>query len=578
VDFRQFLRQLFKAVLSLLTTRPWSLSGVESGVKDIKNLFLSWGGMLSRQFGLRAILLVGIFYSGYSVYLYVNHKIAPDAPSASHDAILKSRWSSPKPDERIVIVDVDERSLAMLAPEYGRWPWPRSVLAEGMQKIADAGSKAILFNVLLSDPDKYNPDADAVMEVVSAMVQGAAFPLIRLNPDNDTKSKLTVGELLARTKDNAVNSEKTVAVILPMFEAMLDRVGVANQSPDRDGAIRRYPVLWKDNVLVMPSIATRTVALAGFSDNNLPEKITLNWRNKRGAYQRISFSDLLALSQDDPKLTRLKGSIVVLGVSAPGLGQTKGTAVKSVEDDNEILATALDDILNKTYLRTLPAWFVLVVEFASIWALVWLACGNTLSPMLTKAFIGVQSGAASITMLSASYTNYLVDLTGCMGFGFGVYAAIKMVQSLDNGWSRAKPGLRRAASPQGRGIILVLGYLDSDVVRVQAQELQKLLEKRLGLEAVFRVDDLFAGDNPIRPICQDFSCQICFVPEDRLFGILAELRDLSFYEKLDLRETTLTSEWHPENEDFRAELTPYLLRQCADLLEAGSALSPGLPA
>jgi hypothetical protein len=113
---------------------------------------------------------------------------------------------------------------------------------------------------------------------------------------------------------------------------------------------------------------------------------------------------------------------------------------------------------------------------------------------------------------------------------------------------------------------------------VQAQELQKLLEKRLGLEAVFRVDDLFAGDNPIRPVCQNFSCQICFVPEDRLLGILSELRDLSFYERLDIRETTLSSEWHPENEDFRAELAPYLLRQCADLLEAGASHSPGLPA
>ncbi len=44
------------------------------------------------------------------------------------DMMVRHRIIVPKPDRDIVIVDINEASLASMSKEYGRWPWPRQVL------------------------------------------------------------------------------------------------------------------------------------------------------------------------------------------------------------------------------------------------------------------------------------------------------------------------------------------------------------------------------------------------------------------------------------------------------------------
>ena len=52
------------------------------------------------------------------------------------------------PGGEVVIVAADEKSLATL----GRWPWPRSILADVVTKLSDAGAKVIALDILLSEP------------------------------------------------------------------------------------------------------------------------------------------------------------------------------------------------------------------------------------------------------------------------------------------------------------------------------------------------------------------------------------------------------------------------------------------
>jgi adenylate cyclase len=52
------------------------------------------------------------------------------------------------PGDQVVIVAADEKSLATL----GRWPWPRSVLAEIVNVLSDGGARVIAFDILLSEP------------------------------------------------------------------------------------------------------------------------------------------------------------------------------------------------------------------------------------------------------------------------------------------------------------------------------------------------------------------------------------------------------------------------------------------
>ena len=46
------------------------------------------------------------------------------------DTAFAWRFRSPSADDRFLIVEIDEASLAHFANIHGRWPWPRSVFAE----------------------------------------------------------------------------------------------------------------------------------------------------------------------------------------------------------------------------------------------------------------------------------------------------------------------------------------------------------------------------------------------------------------------------------------------------------------
>lgn len=564
----------FKKIWKILVQGPLTVSGIKSRITAVTNLCMSTAALLSRHAGHRAILIVGIGASLYAGFLFVSNQISPNAPKASHDVILKSRWAGPAASKSIIILDIDERSLAKLAPEHGRWPWPRSVLADGVDRLSQAGAKAILFNVLLTDADKFNPDADSAMEAVAAMTPNVAYPMIRLNPSNDDMSQLKVSDLLKLTGDPQIGEDKTVAVLLPMFEPMQSHVGIANQKTDADGIVRRYAVKWTDSRLTMPSIVSRTITAGGTEIANVPDTITLNWRNKSANhYKRVSFADFVQSDPKDPKLLAFKDAYVILGVSAPGLGMTKPTAVSSLEDDNEILATALDDVLNDTHIRVMPSWLVLLLELAAIWALIWIGLGHSLNPLLNKLFLLVQSGSATITMASASYTNYLIDLSSVMAFGFAVFSALKLVKSLDHGWSRAKPGLRTSVNALPGGHVLLIGYRDSKVTSIDSTQLQRFLESRVGLSRVIRVDDLFGGESFARKACDDYSCQFCLVELSDISELRAALRELNFYPHLDIRELALEVPWNTEQDVFRLHMAPHMLRQCADLIKEISSPS-----
>jgi CHASE2 domain-containing sensor protein len=540
---------------------------------DLKTFSMSMVAHYSRRFGARAILMVGVLATVYATYLFMVNALTPGMPKASHDVILKTRFSSPKPSTDIVIVDIDERTLAALSEKHGRWPWSRDVLADGLQKFNDLGAKAVLFNVLFSDPDKNNPDADAAMDVTAQMNRATAFPLIRLNPKNDIQSQLKVAQIPGAQLKKEHAADSTIAVILPMFGSMHDRLGVANQKPDADGIVRKYPLRWEESTFLLPSMVQRTAELAGADLAQVPNQMSLNWRNKQGRYNRISFSDVLMDNIKPEQASVFKNAFVVLSLSAPGLGQTKPTSVMSVEDDGEILATALDDALQSSYLRTMPNVVAFLINLLTIWALVWMSLKQKTGGFMNKAFVLVQSGLGGVTLLSASYTYYLIDLSDSMSFGLSVFAAIKLVQSMDDRWSRARPGFRKARQSQIKGQLLLLSFLDHRVSAGQAKDLQNGAERIVGLPNVVRVDDLFGGESFIKSQCAKFKALMVNVNEGQVDAIQALLADEN-YVAVDVARYDMANMWDPENKEFTREASPLILASAARLLHDDWATKP----
>ena len=104
------------------------------------------------------------------------------------DYFVRTHALTLKADPDIVIVDIDEKSLASMADTAGSWPWPRSVHGELVEAIERQQPKAIVFDILFTDPDIYRPESDAYFNTAVQQHRNIYFPMIRLDSANDSKA------------------------------------------------------------------------------------------------------------------------------------------------------------------------------------------------------------------------------------------------------------------------------------------------------------------------------------------------------------------------------------------------------
>jgi adenylate cyclase len=69
----------------------------------------------------------------------------------SYQRLRPRIWQADAP---VRIIDIDDESLARI----GQWPWPRSALAELVNRAADQGAATLAFDVLFSEADRLSPD------------------------------------------------------------------------------------------------------------------------------------------------------------------------------------------------------------------------------------------------------------------------------------------------------------------------------------------------------------------------------------------------------------------------------------
>jgi hypothetical protein len=152
-----------------------------------------------------------------------------------------------------------------------------------------------------------------------------------------------------------------------------------------------------------------------------------------------------------------------------------------------------------------------------------------------------------------------------MSFGLAVFAAIKLVQGLDDRWSRAKPGFRRSHQVSELGDIWILAYRASQLTKSASTQLQREVEGLVGLQCVVRLDDLFGGESFIKSNCADFQCLMVLVragQHDELQKILSHDR----YALCRSREFHLKTPWNLESKTLAAEVTPWVLEMAAEIL------------
>ena len=106
------------------------------------------------------------------------------------DAFVRGHAAALAPDPDVVIVDIDEKSLAMMQKDVGRFPWPRVVYAELLDGLMAQQPRAVVFDILIIEPDKQSPESDKALAEVVAPHDNIFFPMVRLDPAADAKGPL----------------------------------------------------------------------------------------------------------------------------------------------------------------------------------------------------------------------------------------------------------------------------------------------------------------------------------------------------------------------------------------------------
>ena len=285
----------------------------------------------------------------------------------------------------VTIIDIDDKSLA----RFGQWPWPRTRIADMILNLTNNGAVAIGFDVVFSEPDRLNPDLVANQ---MRYLDDAIRAKLRELPSNDQilseaikRSHVVLGE----TGQPAITSEidKTlpftgVATVgeveperflfefpgllrnVPVIEKVAAGRGLFTIRTERDGLIRRVPMIMRAQGNIMPSLSleilrvvTGTPTLLVRTDKTGVRAIRLKGveipTDKNGQlwvhYARqdssiyVSASDVLDNTVPPSKIA---GKLVLIGTSAVGLNDLKTTPVSSTMPGVEIHAQVLESVLS----------------------------------------------------------------------------------------------------------------------------------------------------------------------------------------------------------------------------------------
>jgi adenylate cyclase len=395
------------------------------------------------------------------------------------DFMVKNRMVVPSPDRDIVILDINEASLNAMAKEYGRWPWPRQVFGELIEHIASQQPKAIVFDILFSDADVYNPDSDAYFNDVIAGSKNTFFPMLRLAETSDALSKITPNMIpgIQPTPNSRSTSDKspnTIAIVLPHFDAALkaNRLGTHNIYPDPDGIVREYS-LWQDvHGWRIPSLPLVVGKFSQAKQSNqsqgehLPQNMLINWRGKPFTYHYASLSDVY---MDLGKKTKTRppneftNKIVIIGSTAPSLFDIKATAMARAHPGVEILATAIDNVKHHDYLQV---WRGKTPYILMSLILVWLTAlaffRNVDRDKVTSMFSFSQIGLLILSYLAINFTNTYLDITGPMTWAI-MYFSIAKVYALANDRAMQRLlALDNSAGKNGKAVLIMPVLIDCE--------------------------------------------------------------------------------------------------------------------
>lgn len=329
------------------------------------------------------------------------------------------------PKAKVVVVDIDEESINRL----GQWPWPRTRQAELVERLVELGAAAVGFSVLFPDPDRNSPrqtlghlrsagtvpsdverhllalpDPDGRFAMALRAVSGRSVLGIAGTADTGRQGNDCAMQLQNFRKSGWVYSGEgrpssatlirfdSLVCNLPILHEVAAGSGMISAMPDADGVVRRMPLLIRATAVSEPvpglaaellrvaeqersytvrtfaagdgAVRAEAVKLGDFKIPTTPDGQL--WLYETGAVpeRRVPAWRVLQGKLGHFK-ERFRDHLVVVGVSAEGLGDRWATPLNPVADAGGLHAQLLEQLRLGVYLER-PDWATIVELLALI--------------------------------------------------------------------------------------------------------------------------------------------------------------------------------------------------------------------
>lgn len=332
---------------------------------------------------------------------------APESVQRLEDGLGDLLWrvkSGDIAERRVVLVDIDERSLR----EVGPWPWPRETMAELANKLQTAQVRVQAFDIAFSDPREGDAQLGAAWQAIHPVVAQVFSLDPGVNPDVGEVAGAMSAAACPASAPQAYGHYGTAPSLLranPVVGHITPRVG-------SDGVIRHVPTLICQQGRVYPSLALATLWRASLADpvapgaasaeaasaaaamtaapdwvwhaasaasasspfgfllsppawlssESLPGllvpldaqgNIRVPYGVSRQAFASVSAAEVLRGEAD---LGLLRGAIVMVGASAFGIGDTVATPLSAVASGLEVHAQSVVGLLDQSIPYTPRFW------------------------------------------------------------------------------------------------------------------------------------------------------------------------------------------------------------------------------
>ncbi|HOV87178.1 MAG TPA: serine/threonine-protein kinase [Syntrophobacteraceae bacterium] len=329
-----------------------------------------------------------------------------------YDLRMKLRGEAAAPSD-IVMVEIDDDSIEKL----GRWPWPRSLVAEGIKKINTGSPKIIGLNLMFSEPEqnvalKEIRQLEALFEKVVSPQGGDSILAFRralqdaqARLDNDGKfaqalkeagiivlpvffkgsiaggepteeaTRILSGQSLQNVRVPAglrPPSANDIVLPLPEFLESSKGLGHINIRYDLDGKARREQLVYEYRGLYVPSYTLKLAALylnvpgeklravlgTSIHLDNLEVPMTVNSEllvSFKGHHGSFKKYSFFDVINDKIPAGVFKNKLVLVSTTASGIMNPLSTPTDPTMSVGEFSANVIWAILNRQFVQQ-PVW------------------------------------------------------------------------------------------------------------------------------------------------------------------------------------------------------------------------------